>query len=230
MGTKPAKHAPSAELVRRHFSGLTREQFQDLSRRLVAYATRQLRGASLDHHAYEIVTGAMDRALDGSRRWDPGACSFECFMFGVVRSRADTLRRSPGARLVKIAAQLPLTSESSRDVLAELADQSLHAHTLPSIEAEQELERLTLSMARIDATLARILVMAIYEGRSNADIVKALQLPIRDVENGKKRLRRALQRLYAADHPARRGTRMQGGLEPGRSADHSPPITRKSTG
>ena len=55
----------SAEQVRVQISSLTREQFQDLTRRLVLYAARLLRAASLDHHAYEIVTGAIDLALDG---------------------------------------------------------------------------------------------------------------------------------------------------------------------
>jgi DNA-directed RNA polymerase specialized sigma24 family protein len=70
---------------------------------------------------------------------------------------------------------------------------------MPSIEAEQELERVALHLARIDATLARLLVLSLYEGYSNADIVNALQLSIRDVENGNKRLPRALRQLYAAD-------------------------------
>jgi DNA-directed RNA polymerase specialized sigma24 family protein len=193
------QHSPSAELIRAHLARLTREQFHDLSRRLVSYAARLLRGASLDHHAYEIVTGAMDRALDGRRLWDPLACSCEAFLFGVVRSRASTLRRSPAARMVRIAAQLPARSGSSHDLLAELADENLHAHTLPSIEAEQELERLILNVAKIDATLAKILVMAFHEGRSNLDIVEKLNVPIRDVENGKKRLHRTLRKLYAID-------------------------------
>jgi DNA-directed RNA polymerase specialized sigma24 family protein len=203
------QHSQSAELIRAHISRLTRAQFHDLSLRLVSYAARLLRGASLDHHAYEIVTGAMDRALDGRRQWDPLACSFESFLFGVVQSRASTLRRSPAARTVRIAAQLSARNESPHDVLAELANENLHAQTLPSIEAEQELERLTLNVAKIDATLAKILVMAFHEGRSNLDIVEKLNVSIRDVENGKKRLHRTLRRLYAADLTETRGSRLQ---------------------
>ena len=45
------KRRESAERVRVQISGLTREQFQDLTRRLVLYAVRLLRAASLDHHA-----------------------------------------------------------------------------------------------------------------------------------------------------------------------------------
>ena len=207
------QYSQSAELIRAHISSLTREQFHDLSRRLVLYAARLLRGASLDHHAYEIVTGAMDRALNGRRLWDPLACSFESFLFGVVRSRASTLRHSPAARMVRIAAQLPARSESAHDVLTELADENLHAQTLPSIEAEQELERLTLNVAKIDATLAKILVMAFHEGRSNLDIVEKLNVPIRDVENGKKRLHRTLRKLYAIDLRETGGSRMQGAAQ-----------------
>jgi len=207
------QYSQSAELIRAHISSLTREQFHDLSRRLVLYAARLLRGASLDHHAYEIVTGAMDRALNGRRLWDPLACSFESFLFGVVRSRASTLRHSPAARMVRIAAQLPARSESAHDVLAELADENLHAQTLPSIEAEQELERLTLNVAKIDATLAKILVMAFHEGRSNLDIVEKLNVPIRDVENGKERLHRTLRKLYAIDLRETGGSRMQGAAQ-----------------
>ena len=78
----------SAERVRAHIASLTRAEFQDLTRRLVLYAARLLRAGSLDHHAYEIVTGAIDLALDGTRTWDPQACPFDNFLFGVVRSGA----------------------------------------------------------------------------------------------------------------------------------------------
>src|SRR4026207_1441899 len=97
----------SAERVRLCISGLAREQFQDRPRRLVLYAARLLRAASLDHHAYEIVTGAIDLALDGTRMWDPVAWPFENFIFGVVRSRASTLCRALAPRLAKIAGPVP---------------------------------------------------------------------------------------------------------------------------
>src|SRR4026207_2122507 len=95
-----ARQRESAERARAYIASLTRAQFQDLTRRLVLYAARLLRGGSLDHHAYEIVTGAVDLALDGTRIWDPAACPFENFIFGVVRSRASTLCRSMASRLV----------------------------------------------------------------------------------------------------------------------------------
>jgi RNA polymerase sigma factor (sigma-70 family) len=198
----------SAERVRVYISGLTRAQFQDLTRRLVLYAARLLRGGSLDHLAYEIVTGAIDVALDGTRIWDPAACPFENFIFGVVRSRASTLCRSMASRLVKIAAQLPEVEDDSAGILERVADESLQAHTALSVEQEQEIERLIASVARIDATLARILVLAIYDGMSNLEIAHELKVPVRAVENGKKRLHRAARKLYEADlasvHAARR--------------------------
>src|SRR4029453_2275595 len=129
----------SAERVRLYVSGLTREQFQDLTRRLVLYAARLLRAASLDHHAYEIVTGAIDLALDGTRIWDPVACPFENFMFGVVRSRASALCRSTASQLVKIAAQLPPPEDDSADLLDRFADESPRAHTALTVEQEQEI-------------------------------------------------------------------------------------------
>lgn len=162
------------------------------------YAARLLRGASLDHHAYEIVTGAMDLALDGTRIWDPAACPFDTFIFGVVRSRASTLCRSMASRLIKIAAQLPAADDDS-DILERFADESLQAHTALSVEQEQEIERLISSMAKLDSTLARILVLAIYEDMSNLEIARELRLPVRDVENGKKRLHRAARKLYERD-------------------------------
>jgi DNA-directed RNA polymerase specialized sigma24 family protein len=174
----------------------------------VLYAARLLRGGSLDHHAYEIVTGAIDLALDGTRIWDPAACPFDTFMFGVVRSRANILCRSMAARLVKIAAQLPESDDDSADILERVADESLQAHTALSVEQEQEIERLISSVARIDGTLARILVLAIYDGLSNVEIAKELNLPVRAVENSKKRLHRAARKLYESDvasvHGARR--------------------------
>jgi hypothetical protein len=57
------KQRASAERVRLYISGLTRAQFQDLTRRLVLYAARLLRAATHDKHAYENVTGANDLAL-----------------------------------------------------------------------------------------------------------------------------------------------------------------------
>src|ERR1044072_9475254 len=107
----------SAERVRAHIAGLTRAEFQDLTRRLVLYAARLLRAGSLDHHAYEIVTGAIDLALDGSRIWDPLACPFDNFLFGVARSRASALCRSMASRLVRIAAQLPQGDDDPADLL-----------------------------------------------------------------------------------------------------------------
>jgi DNA-directed RNA polymerase specialized sigma24 family protein len=201
------KQHASAERVRLYISGLTRAQFQDLTRRLVLYAARLLRGGSLDHHAYEIVTGAIDLALDGTRIWDPVACPFENFIFGVVRSRASTLCRSMASRLVKIAAQLPESEDGSIDILEQVADESLQAHTALSVEQEQEIERLIASVARIDATLARILVLAIYDGMSNLEIARELNLPVRVVENGKKRLQRAAKKLYEADLASACGAR-----------------------
>jgi len=201
------KQRASAERVHLYISGLTRAQFQDLTRRLVLYAARLLRGGSLDHHAYEIVTGAIDLALDGTRIWDPVACPFENFIFGVVRSRASTLCRSMAARLVKIAAQLPEAEDDSADILERFADESLQAHTALSVEREQEIERLIASVAKVDATLARILVLAIYDGMSNLEIAGELNLPVRVVENGKKRLQRAAKKLYEADVAAAYGPR-----------------------
>jgi DNA-directed RNA polymerase specialized sigma24 family protein len=165
----------------------------------VLYAARLLRAASLDHHAYEIVTGAIDLALDGTRIWDPVACPFDTFIFGVVRSRASTLCRSMASRLVKIAAQLPEADDGSADILERYADESLQAHTALSVEQEQEIERLISSMAKVDSTLAKILVLAIYEDMSNLEIAQELRLPVRDVENGKKRLHRAARKLYSGD-------------------------------
>lgn len=163
------------------------------------YAARLLRPGSLDHHAYEIVTGAVDLALDGTRIWDPGACSFDKFIFGVVRSRASTLCHSMASRLVRIAAQLPQADDDPADILERFADESPQAHTALSVEQEQELERLIASVARIDATLARILVLAIHEGMSNVEIAGELNLPVRVVENGKKRLHRAVRKLYPGE-------------------------------
>jgi DNA-directed RNA polymerase specialized sigma24 family protein len=201
------KQRASAERVRLYISGLTRAQFQDLTRRLVLYAARLLRGGSLDHHAYEIVTGAIDLALDGTRIWNPVACPFENFIFGVVRSRASTLCRSMASRLVKIAAQLPEAEDDAADILERFADDSLQAHTALSVEREQEIERLIASVAKIDATLARILVLAIYDGMSNLEIARELNLPVRVVENGKKRLQRAAKKLCEADVAAAYGAR-----------------------
>jgi DNA-directed RNA polymerase specialized sigma24 family protein len=165
----------------------------------VLYAARLLRGSSLDHHAYEIVTGAIDLALDGTRTWDPVACPFENFMFGVVRSRASALCRSTASQLVKIAAQLPPPEDDSADLLDRFADDSPRAHTALTVEQEQEIERLIWSVARIDSVLARILVLAIHEGMSNIEIAKELNLPVRDVENSKKRLHRAVRKLYVGE-------------------------------
>jgi RNA polymerase sigma factor (sigma-70 family) len=201
------KQRASAERVRLYISGLTRAQFQDLTRRLVLYAARLLRAGSLDHHAYEIVTGAIDLALDGTRIWDPVACPFENFIFGVVRSRASTLCRSMASRLVKIAAQLPESEDDSADILERFADESLQAHTALSVEQEQEIERLIANVAKLDATLARILVLAIYDGMSNLEIARELDLPVRVVENSKKRLQRAAKKLYEADVASAYGAR-----------------------
>jgi RNA polymerase sigma factor (sigma-70 family) len=188
----------SAEQVRAQISSLTREQFQDLTRRLVLYAARLLRAASLDHHAYEIVTGAIDLALDGTRAWDPAACPFENFLFGVVRSRASALCHSTASRLIRIAAQLPQAQDEPADILERVADESLRARTALTVEQEQEIERLIANVARIDSDLARILVLAIHEDMSNAEIAKELNVPVRVVENGKKRLHRAVKKLRSA--------------------------------
>ncbi|HJY40088.1 MAG TPA: sigma factor-like helix-turn-helix DNA-binding protein, partial [Steroidobacteraceae bacterium] len=56
---------------------------------------------------------------------------------------------------------------------------------------------LIASVARIDVTLAKILVLAIHEDMSNAEIARELNLPVRTVENGKKRLHRAVRKLYS---------------------------------
>jgi DNA-directed RNA polymerase specialized sigma24 family protein len=189
----------SAERVRAHITALTRAQFQDLTRRLVLYAARLLRGASLDHHAYDIVTGAMDLALAGSRTWDPRLCPFENFLFGVVRSRASILRNSAATRVVKIAAQLPSKPHTTgRARFESVADDSPRAQLASSVEQDQEIEHLMLSMARISETLAQVFILAIYEGRSNIDIANQLQLSVGDVVNSKKRLQRALRKLYPA--------------------------------
>jgi RNA polymerase sigma factor (sigma-70 family) len=192
------KRRESAERVRVQISSLTREQFQDLTRRLVLYAARLLRAASLDHHAYEIVTGAIDLALDGTRVWDPGAVPFDNFLFGVVRSRASALCSSTASRLIRIAAQLPQAQDEPADILEQVADDSMRARTALSVEQEQEIERLIANVARIDSDLARILVLAIHEDMSNAEIAKELNVPVRVVENGKKRLHRAVKKLRSA--------------------------------
>jgi RNA polymerase sigma factor (sigma-70 family) len=189
----------SAERVRAHIAGLTRAQFQDLTRRLVLYAARLLRAGSLDHHAYEIVTGAIDLALDGTRIWDPAACAFDNFLFGVVRSRASNLCRSMASRLIRIAAQLPQAEDDSADIMELVADDSPRAHAELSVEQEQEIERLIADVARIDGSLARILVLAIYEDMSNAEIAAEMKVPVRVVENGKKRLHRAVKKLYLGE-------------------------------
>src|SRR5262245_7753766 len=124
------------------------------------------------------------------------ACPFDTFMFGVVRSRASALCRSTASQLVKIAAQLPLPDDDVADILDRYADESPRAHTALTVEQEQEIERLIWSVARIDSVLARILVLAIHEGMSNVEIARELSLPVRDVENSKKRLHRAVRKLY----------------------------------
>ena len=48
----------SAESLCAHVAGLTRAQFQDLTRRRLV-----LRGASRDHHACDIATGAAGEGL-----------------------------------------------------------------------------------------------------------------------------------------------------------------------
>jgi DNA-directed RNA polymerase specialized sigma24 family protein len=197
----------SAEQVRVQISSLTREQFQDLTRRLVLYAARLLRSASLDHHAYEIVTGAIDLALDGTRVWDPAACAFENFLFGVVRSRASTLCHSTASRLIRIAAQLPQAGDEHADILERVADDSLRARTALTVEQEQEIERLIARVATIDSDLARILVLAIHEDMSNAEIARELNVPVRVVENGKKRLHRAVKKLYVGQLASVQGVR-----------------------
>ena len=196
----------SAERVRAQIAALTRAQFQDLTRRLVLYAARLLRTASLDHHAYDIVTGAMDLALAGSRTWDPRLCPFENFLFGVVRSRASILRNSAATRVVKIAAQLPSKPHArGRSMFESVVDDNPRAHPALTVEQEQEIEHLMLSMARISETLAQVFILAIYEGRSNIDIANQLQLSVGDVVNSKKRLQRALRKIYpaATERPAR---------------------------
>lgn len=202
-----AQRRESAERVRAHIANLTRAQFQDLTRRLVLYAARLLRAGSLDHHAYEVVTGAIDLAMDGTRIWNPSTCQFDNFIFGVVRSRASTLCRSVASRLVRIAAQLPAVDDDANDLLERVADESHGAHTALSVEQEQEIERLIAGVARIDASLARILVLAIYEDMSNAEIAQELQVSVREIENGKKRLHRAVRKLYVGEAAAIHGGR-----------------------
>ena len=45
-------------------------------------------------------------------------------------------------------------------------------------------------------------MLAIYDGMSNAEIARELNLPVRVVENGKKRLHRAGRRMYADEDEA----------------------------
>jgi DNA-directed RNA polymerase specialized sigma24 family protein len=111
------------------------------------------------------------------------------------------------SRLVKIAAQLPEADGDSADLLERFADDSPQAHIALSVEQEQEVERLIAGLARIDVTLARMLVLAIYEDMSNVEIARELNLPVRDVENGKKRLHRAVRKLYADEAAAVQGSR-----------------------
>jgi DNA-directed RNA polymerase specialized sigma24 family protein len=94
-------------------------------------------------------------------------------------------------------AQLPQADDNPADLLERFADESLQAHTALSVEQERELERLIASVARIDVTLAKILVLAIHEDMSNLEIARELNLPVRTVENGKKRLHRAVRKLYS---------------------------------
>ena len=92
---------------------------------------------------------------------------------------------------------LPQEDDDPADLLERFADESLEAHTALSVEQERELEGLIASVARIDVTLAKILVLAIHEDMSNAEIARELDLPVRVVENGKKRLHRAVRKMYA---------------------------------
>jgi DNA-directed RNA polymerase specialized sigma24 family protein len=84
-----------------------------------------------------------------------------------------------------------------------VADDSPRAHAELSVEQEQEIERLIADVARIDSSLARILVLAIYEDMSNAEIAAEMNVPVRVVENGKKRLHRAVKKLYLGEVVAR---------------------------
>ena len=43
-------------------------------------------------------------------------------------------------------------------------------------------------------------MLAIYEDMSNAEIARELHLPVRVVENGKKRLHRAARKIYSDEH------------------------------
>jgi RNA polymerase sigma-70 factor (ECF subfamily) len=126
---------------------------------LVAFARQLLGGAH--HDAEECVQDALVRALDGLRS-SSGEMALRAWLYTIVRNRClDQLRRP--ARTVCLEPFEAVVGDRAGDPQARVLD-------------GEELSALVRSIRALPARQRRALVMHELEGRSHADIARALSV------------------------------------------------------
>jgi hypothetical protein len=137
--------------------------------------------SSMDGEA--LMFEALERTLDGRRRWNRDAVDFVGHLIGVMRSVAS----HEGGRQA-----LDIVALTSNMVLIAPADQE------NALSAEQQINRLRTHFAEHDDTLALQVLDALEIGYEGSAIRKQLGLDQTRLESVVRRIRRVATRVLAA--------------------------------
>lgn len=190
--------------------------WEALGPKLVVYAAHKIEsrrwrtGSSLDiakgQQAWDVVQEAIRRFLAGTRRWDPDRVSFRVFLNGVIDSLVDELAGSPDNGSQVRWPRSEVDDDELVDKLESGAEQRDQHQWLPrgpeQPAAQLERERREFEDQRVSdlfeavddqPELVEVLeaVMKVNDPKPG-ELAEALGVPVSDVKNRLKRLRRAV--------------------------------------
>jgi RNA polymerase sigma-70 factor (ECF subfamily) len=137
--------------------------------------------------AEEAVQAAFTKAWTNARRFDPAKSAFSTWLYTIVsRTCLDQLRRKkPGMQPIE-------------DWSEHLADDAPDAHT--ALEAQQKATAVRDAVAALPPNQRMAVVLCYFEGFTNAEAAKSLNLHLKAFEGLVLRARRRLKDVLGSDH------------------------------
>ena len=187
----------------------SRIDWADLTPRLLLFTAARVRLTSLDSEglsAEDLVQQAIQKTLAGKRRWNPERCDLFTFLAGVVQSDVSTACSKRNRKFDKLGPQVELDEEISI---------SIDGESVKSPEDyfffSKQREELLIYLKNQENFLANITEIILDKGVVHSkDLAEIFEMTEQEINNAKKRLRRAILAFAASSESPEQQAKMAG--------------------
>ena len=140
--------------------------------------------------AQDLVNEAITLVFTGQRRWNPGKVPVLIYLKGVIRSLASHLVESAEHKKRQDLTVVDEETETIKEV--EISD--TNAPSPEDLLLVNEIAEYLLKSAKGDENM-QLVLLCLDDGMKRSEIVELTELPLKEVDNIMKRIRRALKKF-----------------------------------